>query len=104
MATVDFVIKKGDVRPVLSSTLTYADGSSVNLTGATVRFVMRAQTAISPTTNAAATITTATGESHRSRPTFGGDQLFQGAGGAHTPLTIDGSWRVFTGYEQPHRP
>ena len=60
MATVDFVIKKGDVRPVLSSTLTYADGSSVNLTGATVRFVMRAQTAISPTTNAAATVVTAT--------------------------------------------
>lgn len=60
MATVDFVIKKGDVRPVLSSTLTYADGTTVNLTGASVRFVMRAQTAIAPTTNAAATIVTPT--------------------------------------------
>lgn len=33
----DFAIKQGDVLPVLSDTLTYSDGTSVNLTGASCR-------------------------------------------------------------------
>ena len=60
MATTDFVIKKGDTRPLLTATLTYSDGTTVNLTGATVRFVMRAQTAANPSTNAVATVTNVT--------------------------------------------
>jgi hypothetical protein len=56
----DFIIQKGTTRPILNSTLTYSDGSTVNLTGATVKFVMRPVTATAPTTSAGATITSAT--------------------------------------------
>lgn len=56
----DFTIKQGDVLPVLKDTLTYSDGSAVNLTGATVNFVMRSITAVLPTTNATATVVSAT--------------------------------------------
>lgn len=58
MATADFFIKQGDTLPVLSDTLTYSNGSAVNLTGASVNFIMRALTASATTTNAAATIVT----------------------------------------------
>lgn len=46
----DFTIKAGDSQPVLTDTLTYSDGTAVDLTGATLAFVMRAQTAASPLT------------------------------------------------------
>ena len=54
----DFSIKQGDVLPVLSDTLTYSNGTAVNLTGSTVNFVMRSITAPLPSVNAAATIVT----------------------------------------------
>ena len=54
----DFSIKSGDVLPILSDTLTYSNGTAVNLTGASVKFVTRAITAMGPTTNATATIVT----------------------------------------------
>ena len=54
----DFSIKQGDVLPILSDTLTYTNGTPVNLAGATVNFVMRNITAPTPTTNLAATIVT----------------------------------------------
>jgi hypothetical protein len=57
---VDFKIKQGDTSPVLTDTFTYTDGSSPNLAGATVKFVMRALTATSTAVNAAATITSNT--------------------------------------------
>lgn len=41
MAFSDFVIKQGDLLPVIEATLTDADGNPVDLSGATVRFVMR---------------------------------------------------------------
>lgn len=57
MATADFTIKQGDSLPVLTDTLTYSDGSSPNLAGATVQFVMRSQTYSAATVNAPATVT-----------------------------------------------
>lgn len=56
----DFVIKQGDSLPVLSDTLTYSTGGAVNLTGASVNFVMRAQTSNTTTTNVAATVVSPT--------------------------------------------
>lgn len=46
----DFTIKQNDVLPVLDDSLTYTDGSEVNLTGATLAFVMRSLTAPAPVT------------------------------------------------------
>lgn len=40
--TVDFYLKKGDTLPRISATLKNSDGTPVNLTGATVKFRMRA--------------------------------------------------------------
>lgn len=60
MAGPDFTIKRGDTLPVLSDTLVYSDGSAVNLTGASVNFVMRPMTALAPTTNAVATVVSPT--------------------------------------------
>ena len=54
----DYIIKKGDTSPTLQATCTDSAGVAVNLTGATVRFVMRALTATNVTTNAVATIVT----------------------------------------------
>ena len=59
MAVADFVIYQGDTSPAFTATITDPTGAVVNLTGATVKFVMRALTAVSPTTNLAATITDA---------------------------------------------
>ena len=62
MASADFSIRRGDVRPILNDVLRYADGSVADLTGgATVRFVMRGQTASVPTINAAAAVGTLAG-------------------------------------------
>ena len=36
-----FTIKRGDTRPVLSVTATDSGGGAVDLTGATIRFIMR---------------------------------------------------------------
>ena len=59
MAVADFFIKQGDTLPVLTDTLTYSNGTAVNLAGASVTFVMRAMTANATTTNATATVTNA---------------------------------------------
>ena len=56
MASSDFIIRRGDVRPVLTDALKNPDGTVAVLTGATVRFVMRAQTALAPSVNAVATV------------------------------------------------
>lgn len=42
----DFTIKKNDTRPVLEATLTAADGSAIDLTGATCRFHMATPSAV----------------------------------------------------------
>ena len=57
-STADYVVKQGDTANTLNAALTYNDGTAVNLTGATVKFVMRAYTAANPAINAAATIVT----------------------------------------------
>ena len=54
----DFVIKSGDTLPILTDTLTYSNGTPVNLSGCTVQFIMRSVTAVLPTTNAPATVVT----------------------------------------------
>lgn len=54
----DFVAKQGDSLPAWNDTLTYDDDTNtpVDLSGATVNFVMRAQSSTSPVINTAATI------------------------------------------------
>lgn len=52
----DFTIKRGDTSPVLYQTIKDYTGSPVDLTGATVTFVMRSTAGIAPTTNASATL------------------------------------------------
>lgn len=51
-----FFIKQNDTRPIISATLIDGDGSSVNLDGATVKFIMRKASATAATTDAAATV------------------------------------------------
>lgn len=59
----DFTTHQGDTSPTWTDSLVDATGATVNLTGASVQFVMRTLTASTPTTNAAATIVTpATGQ------------------------------------------
>lgn len=54
----DWQIKQGDAGSIIfGDTLTYSDGTSPNLNGATVQFVMRARSQNAPTTEATATIT-----------------------------------------------
>lgn len=60
MANVDLTISQGATTPVLSETITDQNGNSVNLTSATVIFIMRQLSSSTPTVNAAATITNAT--------------------------------------------
>ena len=57
----DFSIKQSETLPYLNDSLTYSDGSVVNLTGATVKFIMRSLTATLPTVNAACTVVSAIG-------------------------------------------
>lgn len=52
----DFVIKQNDTTPAITSTLKDADGGPVNLTGATVRFIMRRKGAGTPKVDGEATI------------------------------------------------
>jgi len=59
MAAYDFVIKQGDTLPTLQQTLQDTTGAAVNLTGCTVKFVMRSLVSATPVINATATITDA---------------------------------------------
>lgn len=60
--TDPIVIKQGDTRPVLLDTLTYSDGTGVDLTGASVLFVLRpVRISTSPALTGAATITSVAG-------------------------------------------
>lgn len=54
-----FHIKQGDTAPALQATLRYADGTAINLTGATVRFLMRPHDDATVAVNGAATVITA---------------------------------------------
>ena len=54
-----FYIKENDTSPVLEVTLQDSDGDAVDVTGATVRFHMRAIGSTTAKVNAAATIVTA---------------------------------------------
>lgn len=56
---MDFHIKSGDTTPVITATLTDANGAAVNLTGATVRFVMKKGGTATPKVAAAATVVSA---------------------------------------------
>lgn len=59
MAAVDFVISQGNTIPSVTATITDPTGNPVNLTSATVTFVMRSEQQASATVNAAATIVSA---------------------------------------------
>lgn len=52
----DFWLKQNDLRPTLDFQLRDRTGAVVNLTGATVKFMMQAPGAASPKINAAATV------------------------------------------------
>jgi hypothetical protein len=56
---VDFYIKQGDVLPVITTQCLDENGAAVNLTGASVRFLMRPQRQAAIKVNALASITTA---------------------------------------------
>lgn len=58
--SADLTITQGDSTPVLTATITDQNGNPVNLTSATVTFVMRLGSATAPAVNAAATILSAT--------------------------------------------
>lgn len=58
MAVADLTMKKNDTPAYVVTVIDPATGVAANLTGATVTFVMRPMTALAPTTNAAATVTT----------------------------------------------
>lgn len=53
----DFTIGQGDVLPVLNDTLTYTDGTAVNLAGCTVRIIVRALTGVNPIINTTTGVT-----------------------------------------------
>ena len=55
----DYTLKRYDTGPAITATILDAFGNTVNLTGASVNFVMRPMTAVAPTTNLAATIVSA---------------------------------------------
>lgn len=50
MAQFDFTFKQGDTKVVATDTLSYSDGTHPDLTGATIRFVMRALSSATPMT------------------------------------------------------
>jgi hypothetical protein len=52
----DFTIKQGSTSPVFNTAILDSYGNRLDLTGATVMFVMRLLSGLNPTTNAAATI------------------------------------------------
>lgn len=56
MSDYDFQIKRGDRLPTIQASLTDGSGAAVNLTDATVKFLMRPRTSATPTVNAAAAI------------------------------------------------
>lgn len=56
----DFSIKRNDLLPPITATLTYSDGTPVDVTGATVRFFMSALTGGTAKVSGAATIVSGT--------------------------------------------
>lgn len=56
----DWQAKQGDTAIALLDTLTYSDGTSPNLAGATVKCILRLRSANAPSTNLAATVTSST--------------------------------------------
>ena len=56
MAVADLIIRQNDSTPVLPATIVDQNGAVVNLTGASVQFIMRSATAAKPQVNATATI------------------------------------------------
>jgi hypothetical protein len=93
VTVADYVVKQGDVLPYFTDTLTYIDGSAVDLTGATVRFVMRSLTGAQPITNAVATITNAPAGQVLYQPT---------TTDTATPDQYMGNWLVyFPGFTAP---
>ena len=56
MSQFDFVIKQGDTKPSFIQNLTDSTGAAINLTGSSVKLVVRALTGTDPLINASATI------------------------------------------------
>jgi hypothetical protein len=56
MSRFDFVIKKGDLLPIITATLKDANNDPVDLTGTSVKFIMRLVGATTPKVNAAGVV------------------------------------------------
>lgn len=60
MANYDFVIKRGDLLPIITATLQDATGAAVDLTGAaSVKFILRQVSGGTPKVSAAAVVVSA---------------------------------------------
>lgn len=55
----DLTIRQGDTTPAMAATILDQNGAAVNLTGASVKFVMRSLASAAPVVNAAATVVSA---------------------------------------------
>jgi hypothetical protein len=58
--SADIIIRQNDTAPALTTFITDQNGSTLDLTGASVKFIMRSPTAIAPQVSATATITAPT--------------------------------------------
>ena len=81
----DFSAKAGDSALTWSDTLTYSDGSAVNLTGASVKLVMRSLASATPVFNSTATVVSALAGTVSYSPT---------ATNTATPGEFMGNWVV----------
>jgi hypothetical protein len=82
----DYTTKQGDSGPALTDTLTYDDGTAVDLTGATVKFIARALSSATPLALTGATIVT--------NPTGGGLQYSPTVADNATAGQYMGNWFV----------
>ena len=99
----DYTLKRYDTGPAITATILDANGNVVNLTGASVNFVMRPMTAVAPTTNLAATIVTPSAGTVTYQPTatdtgiagiYQAEFHITSSGGVKTTFPTDGYLEV----------
>lgn len=93
MITPQFAIKQGDRLPLLNATLVDSDGAAVNLTGASVRFLMRNEAGTVVVNQAATVVSAASGTV---RYSWGAtDTATAGVYNAEFEVTVDSLKRTF---------
>lgn len=88
MALTAFYIKQGDRLPSLSATLEEIDGSAVDLSGGTVKFLMRRRAGLAALIDASAAVVNAS---------LGQVRYDWGAGETATPGTYQGEFEFTNG-------